>query len=653
MRNLKKIAALLVVITMVLALVSVPAFAATNATLRMEIEGGKTSMKVGSTVTMNIYLEDGNETFTANMTNYEIAYDPTVFEITNVPITSTSSVTSVNTTDNKIVMCALTPVTATKNSPVQTVTIKALKEVSDVAFAFAAVAVYDSTTTACAVDSTSTVTLSATPVWTATSASTTATVDAVTVGEKELADITAGLASATATVTDGGDNTASGFAIKDWTVTKKDGDAVAADFEFDKWATGTYTLTGTVVADPESAATWTSDLTVDVTVTVNALTEAVAVQPSDIKVKKNSDGTVANLKAIILEAIESKLSLQKTADGDVLDTIAVTAEDITVEELDTTVSGNKVTATISVNGASDKGIFNLAVDKAVTTTLTVTVKSSSSGTVAGIGNPVGGTINTPSTDTDKDTDTDVDTDKDTDVDTDKDTDKDTDVTPVETEFADVPADYWAAECINNLKDLGIVNGKTATTFEPESNVTRAEFAKIIALAFGLEATTTESAFTDCTADAWYTPYVIAATEAGYIKGMAEDFYGADENITRQDIATILGRIIGAEAATELTFTDAADIADYAVDGVAAMVALSVINGYEDGSFRPANNATRAEVAKIICGLVESLTAEEAPAVDADADVTVNEDVDANADADADVVEAEIVDGEVVEEEVAE
>ena len=225
-------------------------------------------------------------------------------------------------------------------------------------------------------------------------------------------------------------------------------------------------------------------------------------------------------------------------------------------------------------------------------------------------------------------------------------------TPSSDLFSDVPSTHWAYSFIKEMKDLGIVNGVSNTEFAPDANITRAEFAKMVAQAFGLKATATESVFTDCTASDWYTPFVIAGTEAGILKGISDTEFGANQQITRQDICTVLGRILDAEntisAAADSSFTDIDQVADYAVAAVKAFVAAGVVNGYEDGTFRPTANATRAEVSKILCSVLKldnavskaayaALTGAEVeaePAADAE-DKTNAEDANAEADAAAD------------------
>lgn len=230
-------------------------------------------------------------------------------------------------------------------------------------------------------------------------------------------------------------------------------------------------------------------------------------------------------------------------------------------------------------------------------------------------------------------------------------------------FSDVPSTHWAYDFVKEMKELGIVNGVSDTEFAPDANITRAEFAKMVAEAFGLKATSSESAFVDCTASDWYTPYVIAGTEAGILKGVSADSFGANDTITRQDICTVLGRVLDAEntltAAEDSAFADMDQVADYAVAYVKAFVGAKVVNGYEDGTFRPAAYATRAEVCKILSNVLklnkteaengaeveagaETETGAEAEVVtDAAAEAEAEADAEADAEAEADV-EAETV-----------
>lgn len=179
-------------------------------------------------------------------------------------------------------------------------------------------------------------------------------------------------------------------------------------------------------------------------------------------------------------------------------------------------------------------------------------------------------------------------------------------------FADVPAGHWAEEAVNYLKEAGAVNGKTATEFDPDGQVTRAEFTKMFVSLLGIEGDAAEVKFVDCGADDWFTPYVAKAVASGLVNGVSETEFAPDSTITREDVCTIIGRYLASTTEIgegELAFTDAADVAEYAADYVAYLAELGIVNGYEDGSFAPKANITRAEAAKVLYGLVKDAAAE--------------------------------------------
>ncbi len=178
-------------------------------------------------------------------------------------------------------------------------------------------------------------------------------------------------------------------------------------------------------------------------------------------------------------------------------------------------------------------------------------------------------------------------------------------TPVAGPFADVADDHWAAEYITILKDKGVVNGINDTEYAPEASVTRAEFAKMMVNIFGLELTEAESIFADCVGE-WFTPYVNAAYEAGYVTGVGETEFAPNATITREQVCAVVGRALNKVSENEVTFTDAHAISDYAAGYVAVLSEVGIINGYEDGSFAPGNSITRAEIAKILVGVLEHI-----------------------------------------------
>ena len=159
---------------------------------------------------------------------------------------------------------------------------------------------------------------------------------------------------------------------------------------------------------------------------------------------------------------------------------------------------------------------------------------------------------------------------------------------------------WASESIYGLLESGVISESDNGTFRPSDNITRAEFAKMVAQKGGYTQNDGEEKFSDVKKNDWYFPYVSALGKAGIINGISDDYFGASENITREDICVIIARYMNlAENGAEGSFTDFNDISDYAVSAVKAMSEKGYINGYEDGTFRPKNPATRAETAKIL------------------------------------------------------
>lgn len=166
---------------------------------------------------------------------------------------------------------------------------------------------------------------------------------------------------------------------------------------------------------------------------------------------------------------------------------------------------------------------------------------------------------------------------------------------------------WEKEYVYYLVDRGIVNGKTNTIFAPLSNITRAEFAKILSVASGadLSGYQGQQPFQDVPQDMWYAPYVAWARDHGIVNGLGDGTFGPDLNITRQDMAVMIQRyanqsgISMPDMETPFAFLDENTIWDYAIDAVKTLQKAGIINGDINGNFYPRSNATRAQAAKMI------------------------------------------------------
>lgn len=176
-------------------------------------------------------------------------------------------------------------------------------------------------------------------------------------------------------------------------------------------------------------------------------------------------------------------------------------------------------------------------------------------------------------------------------------------------FGDVTEGYWAYSYIMDLYANNIVNGDKDGNFYPENNVTRAEFTKMAVSLFEIESSSTESAFTDVPADEWYAEYVAAAAEAGIVTGTSETTFSPDETVTREQMATIIGRKLNLISETASEYTDADTIADYALGYVTGLTEAGYLTGDDSGMFRPQATATRAESAALLSRVRTSNTAE--------------------------------------------
>ena len=178
-------------------------------------------------------------------------------------------------------------------------------------------------------------------------------------------------------------------------------------------------------------------------------------------------------------------------------------------------------------------------------------------------------------------------------------------------FTDLASSDWAREYINRLAQSGIINGKGNGKFEPESYVTREEFAKMISGALKLDAAEEPISFTDVDRDEWYAPYISSAAAAGLVRGYADGSFGIGKSITREEAAVLIyraavnaGKNTSPSSESGLSFTDAEDISEFAAEGVKGCVELKIIQGNDNNMFLPNNSITRAECAKMICCLLD-------------------------------------------------
>lgn len=161
---------------------------------------------------------------------------------------------------------------------------------------------------------------------------------------------------------------------------------------------------------------------------------------------------------------------------------------------------------------------------------------------------------------------------------------------------------FAETAICLLYNEGVVQGKSTYYFAPSDEVTRAEFLKIILLSSGESiGSYSDDYYTDVEGDDWFYPYVAHATEMEYVEGYDDGGFYPNKPISRAEAVIIVMRVYGEElygfSESDIDFSDV-NIDDWFAYAVILASENHVVQGYDDDTFRPGNDITRAEVAVI-------------------------------------------------------
>ncbi|MBW4082157.1 S-layer homology domain-containing protein [Paenibacillus sp. S150] len=177
-------------------------------------------------------------------------------------------------------------------------------------------------------------------------------------------------------------------------------------------------------------------------------------------------------------------------------------------------------------------------------------------------------------------------------------------------FTDVAASSWYSTAVGYLAARSITSGTDGNTYSPNATVTRGQFIVLLLKAYGI-APETDGAdnFKDAGA-AYYTNYLAAAKRLGIATGSGDNLFKPDNQITRQELFTLLYRsleVLG-ELPEETTsaalsgFKDASQVAGYAQVALQALVERGVVSG-DNGSLKPLEYSTRAQAAQVIYNLL--------------------------------------------------
>lgn len=181
------------------------------------------------------------------------------------------------------------------------------------------------------------------------------------------------------------------------------------------------------------------------------------------------------------------------------------------------------------------------------------------------------------------------------------------------DFDDI-ADNWAVDYIRYLAAKRVINGRTETSYEPNSSLTRAEFTKLLIYGAGLKLDVSELSFDDVSLGEWYGPSIAKAEAIGIIDGGTENSFRPNSAITREEMVDMIMKLYGYMTSidysavygdTIMMFSDGDDASDWAITSIKGANELNIVNGVGYGRFDPKGTAKRSEAAKIIKLLLDT------------------------------------------------
>lgn len=167
------------------------------------------------------------------------------------------------------------------------------------------------------------------------------------------------------------------------------------------------------------------------------------------------------------------------------------------------------------------------------------------------------------------------------------------------QFTDVQEGSTFYPFVRCLACRGILSGYSDGTFRPGNNVTRGQLAKIVSNAAGWDEPVSGQTFSDVAPGSTFYEYIERAAAHGAIGGYSDGTFRPGNNATRGQISKVVSNAQGwNEPVSGQTFSDVASGSTF-YEYIERMASRSVIGGYSDGTFRPGNNATRGQTAKIV------------------------------------------------------
>ena len=168
-------------------------------------------------------------------------------------------------------------------------------------------------------------------------------------------------------------------------------------------------------------------------------------------------------------------------------------------------------------------------------------------------------------------------------------------------FADVGAVHWAYAYISEASARGVLEGYPDNTFQPENEMTRAEFTTLLWKLAGRPSVIGVEPFRDVSYNDWYRTAVVWAYQNGYIQGVTSDTFSPNGTITREQAMTILYRYADnpPERDSLSGFADKDSVSPYAEKAMSWAVSVGIITGVDAMHLAPGANATRAQMSAIM------------------------------------------------------
>lgn len=182
---------------------------------------------------------------------------------------------------------------------------------------------------------------------------------------------------------------------------------------------------------------------------------------------------------------------------------------------------------------------------------------------------------------------------------------------VELPYTDVTEDDWHYEAVKYAFEKGIMTGINDTTFAPNENLARAQFAVILHRMNGTPAVEYTDRFHDVAEGVWYTDAILWAADKEVVTGYSNGNFGPADHINREQMALMMYRYAKSQgysldgAADFSQYQDASYVSDFAQEAMAWTVGNGIITGkYNETQLDPQGNATRAECATIMMRFLE-------------------------------------------------